>query len=112
MTPGSPSQLRRGLLIVFGLAIGGLCASRAGAQVVGSNLPTPRLNTIMPMGPSPGTSVELTFSGTDLDEPEQLLFSHPGIKAEAVVPPAPKPDPSKKPPAPAPKPAVSKLKVT
>ena len=41
--------------------------------------------------------VEVTFTGTDLEEPEQLLFSHPGIKAEPLADPEPpaKPDPKK-----------------
>ena len=44
----------------------------------GSNLPAPRLLTVMPSGGKIGTSVEVTFTGTDLEDPEHLLFSHPG----------------------------------
>jgi hypothetical protein len=82
-------------------------------------LPQPRLQTVFPAGGKVGTTVEVTFAGTDLEEPEALLFSHPGLRAEAIVPPAPpepkNPDPKKpapKPPMPPAKPAVTKFKVT
>ncbi len=45
--------------------------------------------TVMPPGGKVGSSVEVTFTGTDLEEPEQLLFSHPGIKAEPLAAPEP-----------------------
>jgi hypothetical protein len=60
--------------------------------------------TVMPPGGKIGTSVEVTFTGTDLEEPELLLFSHPGIKAEPLATPAPPP------PAPTPAPAGKKPK--
>ncbi|MHB1426888.1 MAG: hypothetical protein ACYC3I_27340 [Gemmataceae bacterium] len=59
----------------------------------GSNLPAPRLLTVMPPGGKIGSSVEVTFTGTDLEEPELLLFSHPGIKAEPLAAAQPKPQP-------------------
>jgi hypothetical protein len=82
-----------------------------------SNLPAPRLMTVMPPGGKLGSSVEVTFTGTDLEEPERLLFSHPGIKAEPLAnpEPMPKPDPKKPQPPPKPgmgKPVVSRFKVT
>jgi hypothetical protein len=56
--------------------------------------PLPRLDAIMPLGAKAGTTVaELTITGGDLEDTEGLLFSHPGIKAEIIVPPEPKPDP-------------------
>jgi hypothetical protein len=83
----------------------------------GSNLPAPRLMTVMPSGGKIGSSVEVTFTGTDLEGPEQLLFSHPGIKAEPLAAPEPK---QPQPKAAAPKrgrrgmgpPVVSRFKVT
>lgn len=62
-----------------------------------SNLPAPRLLTVMPPGGKVGSSFEVTFTGTDLENPEQLLFSHPGIKAEPVANPEPKPQPKQEP---------------
>src|SRR5207247_7665470 len=65
-----------------------------------------------------GSTVEVTFTGTDIDEPDALHFSNPGLKAEPVQPPAPPVDP-KKPPMPMPpamgkaaKVVVTKFKVT
>jgi hypothetical protein len=58
-------------------------------------LPQPVLSTVFPPGGKAGTELEVTVGGTDLDEAEQLLFTHPGIKAQLKMsPPA---DPSKKP---------------
>jgi hypothetical protein len=81
---------------------------------LGNLLPAPRLLAVSPPGGKAGTVVEVTFTGTDLDVPQALVFSHPDIKAEAVQPPAKvdpkvKPDPKKPEPTP---PAVSKFKVT
>jgi hypothetical protein len=105
--------LRRAL--VFLLAGGGLLLVRpAHAQPqLGSNLPAPRLMTVMPPGGKIGSTVEVAFTGTDLEEPEQLLFSHPGIKAEPLAgPQPPPPEPKKKPKQGVGKPVVSRFKVT
>src|SRR6266849_671352 len=92
-----------------------------GQPPAANNLPNPKLLTLTPCGAKAGTTVEVTFSGTDLEEPQTLLFSHPGIKAEPIIPPpppAPKPDPKKPaskpdPKQPTPKPApIAKFKVT
>jgi hypothetical protein len=92
-------------------AVGVLLALPALAQPPQNVLPQPRLSSVMPMGAKGGTAVELTVNGTDLEDPTGLLFSHPGITAELVVPPEPKPDPAKKdPPKPAPKAPVTKHK--
>jgi hypothetical protein len=72
--------------------------------------PMPRLLTIMPLGGKIGTDVEVTLGGTDIEDPEKLLFNHPGIKAEPIIPPDP-PAPAPGKPAP-PKPGVTKFKVT
>ncbi|VTS06773.1 PPC domain-containing protein [Tuwongella immobilis] len=71
------------------------------------SLPLPRLDSVSPAGAKSGTSLELTPAGTDLEEPQQLLFSHPGITAE-LVPVPPPADPKK----PTPPPAIRNWKVT
>ncbi len=107
--------VRRALALLLVGGIGLLLARPAHAQPgVGSNLPAPRLMTVMPPGGKIGSSVEVTFTGTDLEEPEQLLFSHAGIKAEplaAPAPPPPKPD-AKKPKPGMGKPVISRFKVS
>jgi hypothetical protein len=54
-------------------------APRAAAQ-----LPTAKLFSIYPSGGKQGTTVEVTITGGDLEEVNQLYFDHPGIKAELV----------------------------
>lgn len=69
-------------------------------------LPLPRIDTVSPPGAKAGTTVpELALGGADLEEASALIFSHPGIKAEVVVPEPPKVDPKdpKKQPPPPPK---------
>ena len=76
-------------------------------------LPSPRLFMLMPAGGKAGTTVEVTFTGADLEEPQALLFSHPGIKAEPIVPPpAAAPTPRSQGRRPPPKPPITKFKVT
>jgi len=60
-------------------------------------LAQPRLLTVLPMGGKLGSTVEVVLTGTDVDEPEGLLFSHPAIKAELVTAPAPPVDPKNPP---------------
>jgi hypothetical protein len=48
---------------------------------VWAQLPVPNLNSLFPLGGQQGTTVEVTVAGTNLDESEKLLFSHPGITA-------------------------------
>lgn len=83
-------------------------------------LPLPRLDAITPPGAKAGTTIaELALVGADLEDTEALLFNHPGLKAEIIVPPAPPPakvDPKapKKEPPPMPKgpQPASKFKIT
>ncbi len=77
-------------------------------------LPTPQLFVLTPPGGKVGSSLEVTFAGQDLEEPQALIFSHPGIRAEPIKPPPPPPvDPNKKPPAPPPPPApITRFRVT
>ncbi len=86
-----------------------------------NNLPNPRLLVLTPCGAKAGNTVEVSFAGADLEEPQTLLFSHPAIKAEPIIPPAPPPpkaDPKKPAPKPDPKqpaprpPPITKFKVT
>jgi hypothetical protein len=79
----------------------------------GNLLPNPRLFSVTPPGGKAGSSVEVTFAGQDLEEPQALLFSHPGIKAVPVTPPPPPPpDPKKPPTKPMAPPAVTKFNVS
>lgn len=102
--------------IVFGLVV--LAASGPVVAQPPPGLPNPRVTTVFPpgarAGPPPQVTClgltlrlanEVTVNGSDLDEPEGLLFSDPRITAEFVPPPPPPPDPQKKdapPPRPAP----------
>jgi hypothetical protein len=75
----------------------GLLASTAEAQPqIGNQLPSPRLTSLTPQGGKVGSTFEVSFLGTDLDLPEALVFSHPGIKATPIIPPLPQPDPKVK----------------
>ncbi|MBM4058565.1 MAG: serine protease, partial [Planctomycetes bacterium] len=58
-----------------------LAAAPAAAQSV--CLPLPRLLTIVPPGGQAGTTVDVTIGGEGLEEVERLVFSSPGIGAEA-----------------------------
>ncbi len=84
------------------LAVGllGLLSAPAVAQPNLPPLPQPRLQTVFPCGAKAGTTIEVTFTGTDIEDAEGLHFSHPGLKAEAIAAPEPKPDPKKPKPAP------------
>lgn len=53
--------------------------------------PSPRLASVFPPGGKAGSTVEVTVLGSDLEQPEALWFSHPGIKS--TLPAAPAPDP-------------------
>jgi hypothetical protein len=54
-------------------------------------LPAPRLLTTMPMGGQVGTSVEITITGANFENADQLSFSHPGITATPKLDDAGKP---------------------
>ena len=84
----------------FGLALGILTAigaSAADAQLInGNQWPTPRLSVLTPTGGKIGTTFEVAFAGTECEEPTALVFSHPGIKGAAIIPPLPPIDPKVK----------------
>lgn len=44
-----------------------------------SQLPSTRLDGVFPAGMSPGTTVEVTITGADLDDVDRMIFSHEGI---------------------------------
>src|SRR5262245_64516363 len=88
--------------LLLASSVAALLAAPLAAQPPAGGLPQPRLNVVMPPGAKVGTTVEVTVTGLDLDEPRALIASHPGIKAELVVPPAPPPDPKKAAPMPMP----------
>ena len=46
-------------------------------------LPLPRLLSIQPMGGRVGTSLDVTISGENLENPGELIFEHPGIQSVA-----------------------------
>ncbi len=97
------------------LAFAFLAARPAVAQAPpGTSLPSPRLFVLTPPGAKAGSTVEVAFTGIDLEEPQAMLFSHPGIKVEPILPPPPPPpDPKKpKPATPPPAPTVTRFKVT
>lgn len=62
------------LTIMFGMATSAMAQSVC--------LPLPRLLTTKPMGGQVGTSLEITISGENMEDVEQLRFSHPGITAK------------------------------
>jgi hypothetical protein len=79
------------------LAFGLVCLAASGtavAQQPPPGLPSPRLQHVFPLGVKAGTGVEVTVTGFDLEEPDRLLFAHPGLKGEYLAPPKPPtPDP-------------------
>jgi Bacterial pre-peptidase C-terminal domain len=94
------------------LAVLFLLVSCAVAQPPGVPLPSPRITSVFPMGAKVGSTVEVTVTGTDLDEAAGLVFSHPGFKATVIVVPEPKPDPkAKAPPKKGPPPTAVKFAV-
>lgn len=79
------------------LAILALVPAAKGQIVNGHQWPTPRLTILTPTGGKVGTTFEVAFVGTDVEEAQALLFGHPGITATPIIPPIPTPDPKAKP---------------
>ncbi|MBA4191742.1 MAG: hypothetical protein C0467_27495 [Planctomycetaceae bacterium] len=95
--------------LVFGLLTLVLCGTVAAQQAPPPGLPTARIQNVFPAGAKVGppqvirafgavlmSTHVVTITGSDLDEPEKLYFSHPGIKGEYIVPPVAPVDPKKK----------------
>src|SRR5688572_30022855 len=66
---------------ILAIWLAGWCLVPAWVAAQSVCLPAPRLLTTMPMGGQRGTSVEIKITGDNLDIPDELIFSHPGIKA-------------------------------
>lgn len=108
-----------GVAFALSLAATAILANSVEAQIVnGHQWPVPRLTVLTPSGGKIGTTVDVTFAGTELEEPTELIFSHPGIKGPAFIPPLPepkidpktkKPDPKEKAPV---RPPITKFSVT
>ena len=86
-----PALLRRGPL--GALLVLALTTASGVAQVQTCSSLMLCLTSVVPAGAKAGATLELTWTGTDLEDPTALVFSHPGIKATAIVPPDPQPDP-------------------
>jgi len=109
----SPTGARSfSLGMVLTALVGLVCAEAGRAQPPQSGMIVPRLFSVVPNGGKVGSTFEVTFTGQDIEDPEGLFFSHPGIKAEPIIPPAPPVDPKKPAVKPAPRPPVTKFKVT
>src|SRR5687768_2326243 len=50
-----------------------------------AQLPVTQLTSIFPAGARPGSNLEVTVGGADLDDADKLIFSHPGITAAAKM---------------------------
>ncbi|MCA9197884.1 MAG: pre-peptidase C-terminal domain-containing protein [Planctomycetales bacterium] len=55
------------------------------ASPASCQLPNPVLHRTVPIAGQAGTAFPLSVQGVDLDEADQLWFSHPGIQAEVVA---------------------------
>jgi hypothetical protein len=86
--------MRLTLSIVCGLVF----AAALHAQQQPILAPAPRVTQLSPVGGKVGTTLELTVTGLDMEEPQSLWFSHPGIKSEFIPPPPPPVDPKTKEP--------------
>jgi hypothetical protein len=101
--------------LVGSVVLAGWTNTAAAQPNLGSAFPNPRLFSVTPPGGQAGKVVEVTFTGTDLEEPKGLWFSHPAIKLEPIIPPVPPAPPAdaKKPaPPPPPAPPITKFRVT
>jgi hypothetical protein len=77
-----PTLARRlGAALLFA-ALVSLAPRAAAQQQLGPGLPQPRLLAVSPAGGQAGTAVDVLLTGNDLESPQKLLFSHPGIKAQ------------------------------
>ncbi len=79
---GAREVARRVATVVVSLAV------LAGMPLY-AQLPEARLHRVFPPGGQIGASVDLTIHGVDLDEVDQLVFSHPQITAEPKMAPRP-----------------------
>lgn len=83
------------LFLAAGLFLILMASSAAAQKQPAPSQGVPQLFVVMPCGGKVGGTVEVTISGQGLEEPQGLLFSHPGIKAQRVSEPTPPPEPKK-----------------
>lgn len=81
---------RGGARVMGSLAIAWLAVSTALGQ-----LPTAQLSSVFPPGGKVGTTFDVTVAGSDTDDLQQLIFSHPGITATPKMTPATDVEPAK-----------------
>ncbi len=80
------------LAALCGVALGSMPAISLGQSVC---LPAPRLLTTKPMGGQAGSQVEITISGDELDDANELTFSDARITATRKLNAAGEPEPNK-----------------
>jgi hypothetical protein len=79
------NYIRLQFSLVMGVCLAVSCLVSATAQAQLVCLPAPRLLTTMPMGGQVGTTFEVTITGQDIDDADELSFSHPGITATPTL---------------------------
>lgn len=62
-------------------SLAAIIAATAGSFAL-AELPSARLDRLFPLGASQGASVEVEVQGPDIDDAKELIFDHPGIKAQ------------------------------
>jgi hypothetical protein len=72
----------------FSLRLLGCLAALTWSAAAYAQLPVTELKTIFPPGGKQGTAFDVQTSGAELDGPQSLLFSHPGITAAPNLEPA------------------------
>lgn len=75
-------------VILRTLALLAAAAGALGQQQPSATIPHPKLASVQPPGAKAGAALDVRITGTDLDQADRLLFSHPGISAQAAVAPA------------------------
>ena len=87
-----PESMRRDLLMTnfksllqITMIAAALCLNAAPAFSQAVCLPAPRLLTTTPMGGQVGSTVEVTITGDNLEDLDELRFSHPAITAVPKV---------------------------
>lgn len=93
---GTAANVGRMACLTTSIAAFAICLASsqiAMAQSVG--LPAPRLLTTMPMGGNPGSQVEITISGENIELGDELVFTTPTITAACKLDAAGQPEPNK-----------------
>lgn len=64
------------------VVLAGLFLTPTLAEICLAQLPATHLDGVYPAGGRPGETIDVTLAGTNLDDVQQLWFSHPGFTAE------------------------------